>query len=218
MARYAKGRKSVAISDRSGFKVPYRQLKTEWNNLRVEPEEYEPKQPQLDPPKNIVDAQALYQPRPDNDPDDITLFLAFNWFNTSITNDMRASSYDKPNVGAGGTANVGNVSIAFGQDVTGVTGVAGVGRIGNPEAGAGTPTASIIESGVAGTGAVGTETPTASITETGLAGTGAVGTETPTASITETGLAGTGAVGTESIDVNDPYWGHGQWGKGAWGQ
>ena len=38
--RRAKGKKSVAISDRSGFKVPYRSLKTTWDGLRVEPEEY----------------------------------------------------------------------------------------------------------------------------------------------------------------------------------
>ncbi len=41
MPRYAKGKRSYAISDRSGFKVRYRSLKTEWNNLRVEPSEYE---------------------------------------------------------------------------------------------------------------------------------------------------------------------------------
>jgi hypothetical protein len=41
MAKRAKGKKSYAISDISGFKVPYRQLKTTWDNLRVEPEEFE---------------------------------------------------------------------------------------------------------------------------------------------------------------------------------
>ena len=54
MARYAKGKRSYAISDRSGFRVPYRNLKTEWNKLRDEPGEYEPKHPQLSPPKNII--------------------------------------------------------------------------------------------------------------------------------------------------------------------
>ena len=49
MAKYASGKNSQAISDISGFagKVPYTQLKTTWNNLRVEPSEYDPKQPQL---------------------------------------------------------------------------------------------------------------------------------------------------------------------------
>ena len=55
-ARRAKGKKSVAISARSGFKVPYRSLKTTWDGLRVEPEEWEPKHPQLTPAKNVIDA------------------------------------------------------------------------------------------------------------------------------------------------------------------
>ena len=66
MARNARGKKSYAISDISGFKVKYTQLKTTWDNLRVEPEEFEVKHPRLTPPKNIIDATALLDPRPDN--------------------------------------------------------------------------------------------------------------------------------------------------------
>ena len=62
MARYASGKKSNAMSDISGFKVKYKNLKTTWDNLRVEPEEYDPKQPQLTPAKNVIDATALFQP------------------------------------------------------------------------------------------------------------------------------------------------------------
>ena len=71
MAKRAKGKKSYAISDISGFKVPYRQLKTTWDNLRVEPEEFETKHPQLTPVKNIFDATSLLNPRPDNDPENV---------------------------------------------------------------------------------------------------------------------------------------------------
>ena len=74
--RRAKGKKSVAISDRSGFKVPYRSLKTTWDGLRVEPEEYEPKHPQLTPARNVVDATALFDPRPDNDPENKGMEIA----------------------------------------------------------------------------------------------------------------------------------------------
>ena len=84
MARYAKGKKAQAISDRSGFKVPYKDLKTTWDGLRVEPQEFEPKHPQLDPPKNVVDATSLFKPRPDNDPINIRIDLAFNWFNNNL--------------------------------------------------------------------------------------------------------------------------------------
>lgn len=123
MARYAKGKKSQAISDRSGFRVPYRQLKTEWNNLRVEPEEFEPKHPQLTPPKNIVDAQALFQPRPDNDPENISIYIGYNWFVPKVENNMMANIYDKPaTIGARAKGNIGVISIEFNREVA-VTGV-----------------------------------------------------------------------------------------------
>ena len=79
MAKRAKGKKSYAISDISGFKVPYRQLKTTWDNLRVEPEEFETKHPQLTPVKNIFDATSLLNPRPDNDPENVEIYLAYNY-------------------------------------------------------------------------------------------------------------------------------------------
>ena len=123
MPRYAKGKRSYAISDRSGFKVRYRSLKTEWNNLRVEPSEYEPKHPQLTPPKNIIDAQTLFQPRPDNDPENISIFIGFNWF--APKQSMMASDYDAPpTIGIRAKGNVGRVSIEFNREAE-VTGVAG---------------------------------------------------------------------------------------------
>tara|TARA_R100001510_G_C7648246_1_gene205564 strand:+ start:74 stop:1489 length:1416 start_codon:yes stop_codon:yes gene_type:complete len=63
MAKYAKGKKSYAISDRGGQRVRYTQLKTTWDGLRVAPDEWEPKHPQLTPAKNVIDAQQLFQPR-----------------------------------------------------------------------------------------------------------------------------------------------------------
>ena len=121
MPRYAKGKRSYAISDRSGFKVRYRSLKTEWNNLRVEPAEYEPKHPQLTPPKNIIDAQTLFQPRPDNDPENISIFIGFNWF--APKQSMMASDYDAPpTIGMRAKGNVGRVSIEFNREAA-VTGV-----------------------------------------------------------------------------------------------
>ena len=149
MSVYAKGRKSVAISDRSGFRVPYRNLRTEWNGFRVAPDEYEPKHPQLTPPKNIIDATALFKPRPDNDPENVSFYVGFNWFNTNETN-LDSTLYDKPNPLAG-KGSIGFAKISIPTEAS--------------------------PSGVAGTGAIGTEVPTASITETGVAGTGAIGTE-----------------------------------------
>ena len=79
MAKYARGKKSQAISDRSGLRVPYTQLKTTWDGLRVSPEDWEPKNPQLTPAKNVVDATALFNPRPDNDPENVEIFIGFNY-------------------------------------------------------------------------------------------------------------------------------------------
>ena len=64
MARYATGKKSKAISDRSGFKVKYTDLMTTWDGLRVEKEEYEPKHPQLDPKYHPSDPQSLQNAKP----------------------------------------------------------------------------------------------------------------------------------------------------------
>ena len=194
MPRYAKGKRSYAISDRSGFKVRYRSLKTEWNNLRVEPAEYEPKHPQLTPPKNIIDAQTLFQPRPDNDPENISIFIGFNWF--APKQSMMASDYDAPpTIGIRAKGNVGRVSIEFNREAA----VTGVG-------------ATILVD-------VNNEDERQAITNaTGLNATGNIGTisniETEQA---VTGVAGTGAVGTETIDQDNPSWGIGTWGGGAWG-
>ncbi len=68
MTRYARGTKSRAMCDRCGFEVPYLDLRTEWNGLRVCQiyDCYEEKHPQLEP-RSVVDAEILVQPRPDND-------------------------------------------------------------------------------------------------------------------------------------------------------
>ncbi len=65
MGKFATGRESWAISDRSGFRYPYRVMKKEWNGLLVGPDEYEPKQPQLGPFCKVVDPEALKNARPD---------------------------------------------------------------------------------------------------------------------------------------------------------
>ena len=232
MARYASGKKSNAMSDISGFKVKYKNLKTTWDNLRVEPEEFDPKQPQLTPVKNVIDATALFKPRPDNDPDNVTFFVGY-------TQDWTIDPRLLPGIGMNGRGAVGNGVNAEINTLTisvNPTGVAGTGAIGtyNNEL-------TLTETGVAGTGAIGTEIPLAFITETGVAGTGEIGTsalvgaitETGVAgtgaiggfgetdganlqlSITESGVAGTGAIGTEAVNIQG--WGNSTWGEGTWG-
>lgn len=205
----ARGKRSVAISDRSGFKVPYTSLKTTWEGLRVEPEEYEPKHPQLTPPRNVVDATALFDPRPDTDPENVDFFVGYNY-------DIFLDPQNRPGVGISGkgttgflddvhfdyifdvtgvsaTGNVGQVIISDNEDVV-VTGVAGTGATGTEVI-----RVEAIPSGVAGTGAIGTSTLETDAQPAAQAGTGAVGAVTLKITIDAqvTGVAGTGAVGTE---------------------
>ena len=65
MARYASGKKAYGYSDRSGFRYRLREMRKEWNGLKVGPDEYEPKHPQLEPNYPGPDPTALYEPRPD---------------------------------------------------------------------------------------------------------------------------------------------------------
>ena len=208
MARFASGKKSKAISDRSGFEVKYTQLKTTWDNLRVEPEEYEPKHPQLTPARNVVDATALFNPRPDNDPENVTILFGF-------TNDIFASriarsqqgtnihafgrigqvgiSLDEPVTGLVGTTAIG--SFAPGFDVTGVSATGGVNNV-TPE-----DQTDVSASGVQGTGTI--NNVFAGLVITGVAGTGGIGTETINHDriFDVTGISATGGTGDESFDT-----------------
>lgn len=224
MAKYARGKKSYAISDRSGMRVRYTKLKTTWDGLRVSPEDWEPKQPQLTPAKNVVDATALFNGRPDNDPENVVVFIGF-------TQDWTIDPRLLPPVGVPAIGNTGNVSIET-NSILSPSGTGGTGAIGTEtlemsidEAGvAGTGATADVSvlglkgvSGVSGTGAVGVEALNLSIDEAGVAGTGAVGTEALELTIAETGVAGTGAVGNESAVVDESFWGSGDWGEGTWG-
>ena len=62
---YASGKHAWGISDRSGRRYRLREMKVEWTGAKVGPDEFEPKHPQLFPPKAYPDPQALRNPRPD---------------------------------------------------------------------------------------------------------------------------------------------------------
>jgi len=184
--RYAKGTKSVATSDISGFKVPYKSLKRTWQGYYVEPEEWDPKHPQLTPAKNVIDATALLNPRPGNNrQEDAEVFIGYNY-------DPFLPIQQRPPVGVPSFGVVGNT---FSPEIDLlVTGVAGTGATG---------TITEFETdvvGVAGTGALGVYAAESEITETGVAGTGNTGTAVANIviSVPVTGLTGTGALGTFS--------------------
>jgi hypothetical protein len=65
MAKFALGKHAYGISDRSGFRYPLHRMKKEWTGALVGFDEFETKQPQLEPRRHITDPQALRDPRPD---------------------------------------------------------------------------------------------------------------------------------------------------------
>jgi hypothetical protein len=224
MARYASGKKSQAISDISGLRVPYTKLRTTWDGLRVSPEDFDPKQPQLTPAKNVVDATALFNPRPDTDPENVVVYIGF-------TQDWTIDPRLLPPVGVPSIGTVGYVNLEITPTQTGVGGTGEIGTetfetetgtltgaAGDGEVGVEIPAAFVTGvSGGGGAGDVGVEALNLSIDEAGVAGTGAVGAEALILSIAEAGVAGTGAVGNESISIDESFWGSGDWGEGTWG-
>jgi|TARA_R100001143_G_scaffold63128_1_gene68627 hypothetical protein len=80
MPRYAGGKYALGISDRSGRAYPLTSMIKEWNGLLVGRDEFEAKQPQLDPRHHITDPQALRISRPDRTEPATTVLLAFNSF------------------------------------------------------------------------------------------------------------------------------------------
>jgi len=227
MAKYARGKKSYAISDRGGQRVRYTQLKTTWDGLRVAPDEWEPKHPQLTPAKNIIDAQQLFQPRSTGqDREDVVIYLAHTF-------DPFIPVQERPPIGCPGHGFTGSIDRIDFEAYPEVSGVAGTGAVGTE-----TPEMSINEAGVAGTGGVGVEVPVVQVTgvsggggsgnvgvealnlsilESGVAGTGGVGAEVPEVNILEAGVAGTGGVGNATGVVVDQEWGSGAWNAGTWG-
>ena len=85
MGKYASGKRSLAISDRSGMAFPYTEMVREWNGSLVHTSEYEPKQPQLEPKPVGSDPQALYNPRPQPASKTSLILLNNNPFTTVIS-------------------------------------------------------------------------------------------------------------------------------------
>ena len=185
MAKYASGKKSQAISDRSGLKVPYTDLKTTWDGLRVSPEDWEPKQPQLTPAKNVVDATALFNPRPDTDPENAEVFIGYNF-------DPFIDPRQRPGVGVSANASVGRCSFEIINENQ--IGVGGTANVGTAEA---TIQTEIIAVGQSGDGEVGTALSVVIVTGvSGNAGAGTVGAEALDISLEEIGVGSTGGVGS----------------------
>ena len=64
MPKWATGKTSQAISDRSGMAFPYNEMVKEWNGSLVHYSEFEPKHPQIRRRRSVADAIALQNTRP----------------------------------------------------------------------------------------------------------------------------------------------------------
>jgi hypothetical protein len=80
MPRYAAGKYAKGISDRSGRAYPLRSMLLEWNGSLVGPDEYESKQPQLEPRRVRADPQSLRVSRPARTEPAVEVLLPFNSF------------------------------------------------------------------------------------------------------------------------------------------
>ena len=80
---FARGKKSLAISDRSGMAFPYEEMVKEWNGHLVHKSEYEANHPQLELRSRSGDAQGLRDVRPDRTENEVAAMLGSNPF--SIT-------------------------------------------------------------------------------------------------------------------------------------
>ena len=87
MARFAKGSRALAISDRSGAAFPYREMVKEWNGAFVHNSEFEVKQPQLKPHPVGADPQGLMNARPARTEFAVQDFLSNNPF-SNVTTDL----------------------------------------------------------------------------------------------------------------------------------
>jgi len=104
MGVFARGKRALSISDRSGLRFPYTEMVREWNGSLVHYSEYEPKQPQLEPKPVGNDPQALQNPRPqaestaqlillDNNPFEIIIYGGNTYVNVySLDHQRKADS------------------------------------------------------------------------------------------------------------------------------
>ena len=103
MARFAKGSRALAISDRSGAAFPYREMVQEWTGAWVHISEFEPKQPQLQPHPIGADPQGLQHARPARVEFPVQDILPNNPFTTTAGSPTLSVSYPSNQINEGTT-------------------------------------------------------------------------------------------------------------------
>jgi hypothetical protein len=241
MGKYATGKHAVLIDDRSGFKIKYKNARTEWTGFRVYKGDWEPKQPQLDPQNYISGSEAniLYKPRPDQDSVPTTVFLGSlygKWSGQCAANlglAVAITPADAPS-GFAATSALGTAVIALADEVSGFEATSALGSVTINAAEVvdglelGTMTGSLgttglfingteIPPGLAGTSSLGTITLNLSHPVTGFVGTTTLGTAQAAiiVQVSVTMTAMTATLGT--VAINYPSWGSSTWGSDTWG-
>jgi len=140
MGKFAVGKNAWGISDRSGFAYRLNDMRKEWTGSLVGREEYESKQPQLNPFRKVVDPQALRNARPDRvEPTMVYVGVPLVWApeiapvtafgqvgNVTVTTNVPAPGSLSVNVsGVGTTTAVGSVTASGSVNVN--VNVSGVG-------------------------------------------------------------------------------------------
>ncbi len=240
MARYAKGKHAVLISDRSGWKIKYKDARTEWTGARVSKEEWEAKQPQLDPQKYLkrsAGGNVLYDPRPDNDSVPTTVSLgplhgkysaqAATWqgqIHISLFEDAEGFEL----TASQGTVVPTSVATVSGIEATSALGTTVISLTEVPDGiamtaeGPGTVIIPGIEvpDGMSVTASQGTLVFSATEIPDGIEATSAQGTVNayPLITVTIDASALTMTAGQGTIVVTSPSWGQFGWGDDLWGE
>ena len=205
MGKYARGKHAVLIDDRSGWKIRYKDARTEWTGFRVYKGDWEPKQPQLDPEMYIEggDPSVLYKPRPPQNTSDTIVQLGSlygKWSGQCAANLGRVSATQPADAPSGfqmtGVLNATGIAIAIVLPVTS-PGVA--------TSALGTVTIAAVEDAVGfeGTSALGTVLLSAAEAVTGFVGTTGLGTVLVDLVEDAAGFAGTTTLGSITINVSE---------------
>ena len=126
MGKYAVGKDAYGISDRSGFRYRLRDMRKEWNGLLVGKDEYEEKHPQIQPVRRAIDAEALRDPRPDNN-NIVSVTVSFPTFDVITL--LFQSSIPAMQGQIGTVTFGGSVITPTSATITGVTGTGSVGTV-----------------------------------------------------------------------------------------
>ena len=133
---YATGKFSFGLCDYCGQRYPYNVLRKNWRGFKVCPEDYEPKEPQLEPLKYKGDAIALLEPRPDRlEPVDVYVGQpGYTYFQSigSANNTINMTPYPGQ-TSVQGVGGVGTVTVLT-SAVVSFSGVSATGQIGTVSA------------------------------------------------------------------------------------